>query len=491
MQTKPSLTADFRSNRGSTLIVTMLLAAIVSISLVSYLKLSNNSLKQANRTFYSNSAMNLAEVGLEEAIYCFNQLDNVATATDAWPHASPVTTASPWTLNNTAYNSTSSPNTPYAVATFSGFDVGPNTTGSVKVYVHHHTALAGATPVIVAKSTITMADGSPPISKYIEVTLRKRSLFANGLVARNNVSWVGHPMADSWDSHGDTTTPATAYSSGIRTANVIVASIAGNIGLAGGEVWGYTKTGEFGVSTGGSVHPLGTSTNDPTRRTNDFNATFPNPTVPNPATTNPINASITSSRTFPAAGDVSVVVAGVTTYYYTFSASANIQLAGSDTLSITAGKNVVFLMQGKSSTTAIQVTGNAGIDVNAASSFNVYTDGNISIAGNGMANDNNYAATNMFWGTNPTSQTIDISGNGNLTAVVYAPNADVSLNGGGTSGLMNGAVVGKTITMNGGTEFHYDDALGRLTTGNPFGISKWRELQSYSERAAYATQLAY
>jgi hypothetical protein len=345
--------------------------------------------------------------------------------------------------------------------------------------------------VIVAKSTITQADGSPPISKYIEVTLRKRSLFANGLVARNNVSWVGHPMADSWDSRGDTQSPAIAYDPSIRTANAIVASISGNIGLAGGEVWGYTKTGEFGASTGGSVHPLGTTTDDPTRRTNDFNATFPNPTVPTPAQSNPVNSSVSGDRTFPAAGDNSVVVAGVTTYYYTFSASSNINIAGNSTVSIAAGSAVVFIMQGKSSATAISVSGNAGIDVNAGASLNVYTDGNISIAGNGMANDNHYAATTMFWGTNPTSQSLTVSGNGNLTAVFYAPNADVSLNGGGSSGLMNGAVVAKSITMNGGTEFHYDDALGRLTTGNPFGISKWRELQSATERATYATQLAY
>jgi hypothetical protein len=144
----------------------MLMAAIIGISLVSFIKLSNNSLKQAHRTFYSNSAMNLAEVGLEEAISRFNQLDNVATAADAWP--------SPWTLNNTAYNSSSSPFTPCATNNFTGFTVGPNTTGSVKVWVHYYNGQAGATPRIVAKSSITQPDGSPPISKYIEVTLRPR-----------------------------------------------------------------------------------------------------------------------------------------------------------------------------------------------------------------------------------------------------------------------------------------------------------------------------
>ncbi|MBS0663533.1 MAG: hypothetical protein JSR48_09720 [Verrucomicrobia bacterium] len=470
----------FSDRRGSILLVAMLLAAIIGVSLVSYLNLSNNSLKQAQRTFYANSGMNLAEVGLEQAIYCFNTIDNVANVNDAWPS---------WTLNSTAYNSSSSPYTPYAVKEYTGYDVGPNTTGKVKIYVHYYQGGSGVSPVIVAKSTISQPN-APVIEKYIEVTLRKRALFANGLVARQNVTWMGQPMADSWDSHGDTQTPAVAYSSAVRTANVVVGSISGNIGLAGGEVWGYAKTGEFGSITGGSVHPLGTSTDDPTRRTNDFNATFPNPTTPVPAATNSITSNITSSTTFPRGGDVSTMVAGVQTYYYTFSTSANININGSDNIAVSAGAHVVFIMNNRSGTTAISCTGNSQFSVGLNSTFDVYTDGNVRIAGNGMANANNYAASAKFWGTNTTSQSFDISGNGQLIGIVYAPNGDVSLNGGGTNGLMMGAVVAKSITMNGQTTFHYDDSLGRLTTGNPYGISKWRELQSKTERDSYSTQLA-
>jgi Tfp pilus assembly protein PilX len=504
-----------RSDRGAVLIVAMLLAAIIGISLVSFIKLSNNSLKQAHRTFYSNSAMNLAEVGLEEAISRFNQIDNVATPADAWP--------SPWVLNPTAYNSATSPWTPSAVQTFSGYNVGPNTTAVVKVYVQWYAGDAGRTPRVVAKSTITQPDGSPPISKYIEVELRKRGLFTNGLVARNDITWVGQPAADSWDSkHPYTSATAdadgdgifdlydldadgngvnelpTPYDPTIRSANVVVGSIGGNIDLAGGEVWGYAKTGEFGNITGGSVHPLGTTTNDPTRRTNDFNATFPTPTIPTPSFENPITGTISSARTFPnTATDTAVMVNGVETYFYRFDAGEAITLAGSDHVQISAGKNVVFLMTSHAGATAMSVTGTAtgGIDIGLGGSLNVYTDGNISIAGNGtnMANANASASSCIIYGLGTASgtQSISVSGNGQLNACVYAPNASVTLNGGGMNGLMNGAVVAKNITMNGHTEFHYDDALSRLTTGNPYGIQKWRELQTAAERTAYATPLNF
>jgi hypothetical protein len=186
------------------------------------------------------------------------------------------------------------------------------------------------------------------------------------------------------------------------------------------------------------------------------------------------------------------MVAGVQTYYYKFTGTTAVYLNGTKTLTIAAGKNVVFLANASNSATnAIDVGGGAGVSVGAGATWNVYTNGDVRITGTGMANANNSPASTMFWGTQTSGQNFDISGNGQLIATVYAPDADVSLNGGGSSGLMCGAVVAKTITMNGGTEFHYDDALGRLTTGNPFGISKWRELQSAAERAAYAVPLAY
>ena len=93
--------SPLRSRRGSVLLVALLLAAIIGISLVSYINLANNSLKQASRSFYANSAMNVAEIGLERAIACFNELDSNPSI--AW---------NGWTTNNATYNATSSPTTP-------------------------------------------------------------------------------------------------------------------------------------------------------------------------------------------------------------------------------------------------------------------------------------------------------------------------------------------------------------------------------------------
>jgi hypothetical protein len=59
---------------------------------------------------------------------------------------------------------------------------------------------------------------------------------------------------------------------------------------------------------------------------------------------------------------------------------------------------------------------------------------------------------------------VAIGGNGVLTGAVYAPNADISLNGvGNDDSKVYGALVGKTVTFNGnGVAIHYDEALGAV-----------------------------
>jgi hypothetical protein len=65
------------------------------------------------------------------------------------------------------------------------------------------------------------------------------------------------------------------------------------------------------------------------------------------------------------------------------------------------------------------------------------------------------------------------------------------MSGGGTDGKITGAVVGNSISFTGNTKFFYDESLGRINFGNPYGASKWRELQSATERAAYGMPLGF
>lgn len=440
--------------RGSVLIVAMLFSAILAVSLTSYLTLSTSTLRVANRTFHSTTALNVAEAGLELGLWSFNKTDSLGL-TAAWAD---------WTIDATAKTAT---------RTFT-LDTGRTVTVRVQGYDGSIT-----NPKVVAKAVINAGDGGPEIHKYLEVTLTRRSLFANGLVAKNSISWVGHPEADSWDSDpdNDPSTPAIAYAVGIRTAECFVGCVNGSISLgSGGDVYGYAATGPGGSTSGGSVHGLGTTVNDPTRISTDFTATFPPVTVPSPATSYAIYSG-SEPTAFPRGGDTP---AADGRYYYVFGAGAAISK------STTVSNNVTFIMNNHSGVTAIGFTGTRNLTINANASVIVYTNGNISAQGNGIVN-NNQAKHFILYGTNTSTagQTIGIGGNGQLTATVYAPNADIEMKGGGSSGQVSGSIVGRTISMNGGTNFHYDVALGRLSGGNPYGISQWKELQSAAERAPY------
>ncbi len=129
-----------------------------------------------------------------------------------------------------------------------------------------------------------------------------------------------------------------------------------------------------------------------------------------------------------------------------------------------------------------------------SSTLAIYTEADVSIAGNGAVNAGN-PANFMLYGTRASSasskQSIAISGNGNLSGVVYAPNAALSIKGGGTSGGVQGAMIGDTVTLTGNDAFHYDEALASLTTGNPYGISNWDELTTSAARSAVSSYVNF
>jgi hypothetical protein len=474
LQWRPSRPGSPARQRGSVLIVAMIIAGVIGISLASYLKLSISSLHSANRSFYGNSSLDYAEIGIEQAMACFYTASTGVAPATAW---------SGWTLDAATSEAT---RTFPTANTF--YTPGPGAKGQVRVYVKGYNF--SGSPFIVAKSTVTPATGAP-IEKYVRVALRSRSLFSNGLVARDSIDWNGTPSADSWNSDpdNDPSTAAIPYSVAVRTANCTVGTVSatnGALDLANGTVHGSVATG------GGSVAGSPTITGSVTY---DFSASFPNITSPATAslTVNPIAANITATSTFPSAAVGNAINAADNTYYYTFGAGSGIDVnGGGRNIQIAAGQKVVFILESHTGVPAIRIGGNSFMNINAGGSLTIYTNGNLAMAGNGVANANPSPASCLIYGTRTTTgQTFTVSGNGQLRAALYAPNAAVTANGGGASGQIQGSIVAHSINMNGGPDFHYDQALGNLGAGAGVGVSQWKELQTAAERAAYAANLNF
>jgi len=462
----------FRHNqRGSILIVAMIFSAIIAICLTSYLQMARTAMTVSQRAFFANNTMNLTETGLELAINAIN--------TNSW---------GAWTISGAN-----------ATATFTGFTFDQGATGTVEVYVQNYNTSA---PFLVAKGIIR-APRSAPIVKMVEVTgTVNRSLFGKGLVGKDGVSFSGNNASvDAWSSNPTNAATGTyvsvPYSNAVASAQGSIAAVAisADVSVNNADIWGSasvgsTTTGNISVGPNGRVGPYGTAsgTLDPNSIASNFTANLPNASNPTPTTITTI-AAISGATTLPGGSDVANASDGK--YYYRVP-SISESGSSSNVLTIAAGKSVVFIVTA-STGTGVSVSGNGGISVSAAASMAIYTASDVSIAGNGVLNGGATALTAnppssvAIYGTaTAIGQSIGIAGNGVLSALVYAPNAAVKVNG---NGDVLGAFVGDTVNLVGNAGFHYDLSLANMN-GNPlFQPSKWVELVSASDRATYATQL--
>ena len=454
----------------------MLFCVIVAIALTSYLRVARNSYAMADRAFLNTTALTLAEQGLEEGLESYNQLDNAASPAAAWTG---------WTLTGTV-----------ATRKYTNLAFDNGAIGTLQIYSSDYNPVAGTSPKLVAKATILPASGLG-LSRMIEITLRRRTIFAAGLIARYNITFSSNTVVSSWDSDpdNDPATPAVSFSDTRKTANAFVGTISGlngAINTGRGDIYGRVGTGGGSVThdTGAILtsSPTGTGWNNGLVNV-PFASNLDTPVAPAlPAAVNTISATISSGVSLPRAGDLA---AADGKYYYSFAAGAAISIAGNNTLSVS--DKVVLYLQNHAATDAINISGNAKIQVTATGNLTIYTDGNISAGGNGMANANASATSCLIYGTNAGSgQTFTLNGNATTIAAINAPNADFTITG---NSEIWGSVIARNVTLNGNAAFRYDEALldyaNTTGTGNPWGISKWRELTQVSERAAYVTQFNF
>lgn len=472
--------------RGSVLLVALILAGVIALSLSSYIQLTTQAAKMANRSFYMDAAQNLCDAGMEVALWAMNNGNN-------WSGAGLTSSAS------NQYRGTFPSSGNY---TFMG-----NVTGNVKIWAD---VTNDKQPHVVAKATITLVDGST-ITKEAEAYIKQSSYFDNGMVAPT-ISFSGNNVTvNSWNSDpdGNASTPAQPYSSGVAAANVTVGAtslIPGALSDGNGKIYGYAASGS--ADSGGGItlkqgiiggtsfvnNSLNKGQIEDGHASYDFTASFPDVTTPTAPGNYIVNTySSSTQKTLPISGD-SPASDGY--YYYNYS---DITLNGNDVFEITSGK-VRITMTGD-----ISITGNGALKIDTGAKLELYSPNTVTIAGNGLLNGsgNSTATANQpinfqLYGTRTASaasssgyQNISISGNGYLSGVVYAPNGNISINGGGSSGNVLGAMVGHSITMVGNTSFHYDESLPNNLVSGLFKVRKWRELVSDTDRAPYDTYLNF
>jgi hypothetical protein len=436
----------------------MIFAALLALALGSFVDLNTSSLRMAHRSFYAAEAVNMAEAGLEEAIWSFNQAQAGDTA--AWQG---------WNTSDGVK----------ATRTFTDFNLGANASGCVKVHVDHYNPGAGVQPTVVAKATVTQPHGPADISRLLEMKLKRRSLFAAGIVAKNNIDFSGNSASvDSWNSDPDNNaaTAAVPFGLGVRRdkGSVAAMSVTASIWIGNADIWGTASVGgpsASAISLGhnGVIGSFGTANGvkDPASIATDFTANLDPVITPSGGT---VLASLGST----------LGADGTTTLWRTQRISEDLTVHGHVTLVLTAGSGVE----------AISLTGHDGITLAAGATLSIYVEGDVKLGGNGLLNPNAQPLSVQIWGTNasPMGQTIKIAGNGALKAIVYAPNASVEIRG---NGDVMGAIVAEDVSLTGNASFHYDESLANWGVNTPYGVVKWREIASAADRAMYVTRLSF
>jgi hypothetical protein len=499
MKTSSSL----RSRRGSVLLVALIFAFVIALALTSYMKMASSATSTSQRAFLANDSMNITEAGIEDMLWTCNKASDAANAGTSSTDA--VWVAAGWTISGSDA---------YKVTPSTSFSLSQNATGTVKVYVKDYSSTGIPTPTAIAKSIITPKNG-PAILKMVVVDLVRTSFFSTGLVSKDSITFSGNNASvDSYNSNPSNISPSPNYAYNTTNApqraygSIATTSVDATAAIGNANIYGYVSVGSSnttavqmnsnGVISGNLSASDGTM--DTSRITTNFTESLPDITTPTTysvtTTTNGVTTTTTSSITWmdpwhgqnggstvlssnislPLSGDHPQPNPGGK-YYYSCS---EISLAGSsDRLTIT--DNVVMRITAAAGSPAVDMVGKGGININTTGALTIYTAGDVKISGDGTAGGGgvaNGAAPSSFqvWGTDVAGspvQKVQISGNGSLSAVVYAPNADVSIVG---NGNVFGAVVGKTINVTGMAAFHYDESLANLGGSNPFKISKWREI---------------
>ena len=303
---------------------------------------------------------------------------------------------------------------------------------------------------------------APQVSRRIEAVVRPVSAFDQAIMSVGVVDLTNQNIVvDSYDSSDPTKSTNGLYDVAKRQENGDIATDGQLIEAGNAQIFGDVATNAGTVSGAANITGV--------ERT-DF---YQEPIPVGAPTWNASNASVTSVTGTTTIQASQTQGSAASRYVLT-----GISLSGSKTLTIAGNSDGSQTYVEIYVTGDISVSGTSQIVIQPGVTATIYFAGNVDISGNGVLNSNNQPGDLMLYGIQPptgTSEHVNIGGNSQITASVYAPGHDVSVNGGGSNGHVYGSIVGKTVTMTGVSNLHYDERLGSTGMINNYKIVSWFE----------------
>ncbi|MDP9291275.1 MAG: hypothetical protein M3O82_02800 [Verrucomicrobiota bacterium] len=312
----------------------------------------------------------------------------------------------------------------------------------------------------------------PQAVRTVEMIARPVS-FDNALISAGVITLNDHDIViDSFDSRDPAKSTNGNYDEAKFQQNGNIATDGSLIEAGNAHVYGDVYTNAGTVANAANV------TGE--QRTDFYQDLFPIPT-PTWTVIQPSASTISGNTTLPALTGSS---ASNPTRYKVNSVGEN----GNTTLTFSASSPNTPSYIELWVTGDFTSTGTSQIVIDPGVKVKVYVAGNVAVTGNGFVNgDPNPKASDLqvlgiqpprVGTTDPSvyqSRTVSIDGSGAFVGVIYAPNADVSLSNSGSKALYWGSIVGKTITMNGDTSVHYDEALSQDALTTDYRLASWFE----------------
>jgi hypothetical protein len=303
---------------------------------------------------------------------------------------------------------------------------------------------------------------SPQVSRRIEAVVRPVSAFDQAIMSVGVVDLTNQNIVvDSYDSSDPTKSTNGLYDVAKRQENGDVATDGQLIDAGNAQIFGDVATNAGTVSGAANITGV--------ERTDFYQEPIP-VGAPSWSSWNTSVSTVNSTTTITASA-----TQGSAASRYVLS---GISLSGGKTLTIAGNADGSQTYVEIYVTGDISVSGTGQIVVQPGVTATIYFAGNVDITGNGVLNSNNQPDDLLLYGIQPANgspEHVNFGGNSQITASIYAPGHDVTVNGSGTNGHVYGSIVGKTVTMTGVSNLHYDERLGSKGMINNYKIVSWFE----------------
>src|SRR5258706_8336839 len=432
--------------QGSALVITLLVSVIIGLILGSYLMLIQSQNLSVARAQAWNSGIATAEAGVEEALAHLN--------TSSLFTSLPPLNTDGWQADGTRV---------YVPRRYVGND-------------YYDVSIFGAAnPVIYATGYTTVPISGKILTRVLRVNTAPKPMITSAMVAMTNISLSGSGIVtDSYDStdpakstNGDYD-PAKAGNKGdLVTNSNSTDKNRPAIALGNGQIKGHVRTGPTGLVTmnGASVGDAawvngGNLGIESGYYLNDVNVTLPDVQIPyTSALPLPAKAilNILPDYTLPA-GD-----------YYV---NGSINLSGTSKTNFLIAGNVRLYRTGD-----FIAKGKVAVCPGGLCVLYVGSKDTAHPTSTGLGTFYVDRAQNFQYFGLPNNTAITYGGGNDFRAVLFAPQAGLKLGGGGgTDYRFFGTDLGKSVSLHGHFNFHFDESLPKMQLWRGYIATSWEEL---------------